>query len=87
MRFIFIILGYIAGFFGIALGSFVYLCILTSLKSFGVPYMAPYAPVTHVNHNGYFLDPVWKREERADYLNTKKEKSQAHISMKWRYRN
>lgn len=86
MRFIFIFLGYIAGFFGIALGIFVYLCILTNLKSFGVPYMAPYAPVTKVNSNGYFLEPVWRREKRADYLNTKKEKAQNHISMKWRYK-
>lgn len=86
MRFIFIALGYIAGFFGIGLGVFVYLCILTSLKSFGVPFMAPYAPVTAINQSGFFLEPVWKREKRADYLNTKREKSQSHISMKWKYK-
>ncbi|MCI9177090.1 MAG: spore germination protein [Clostridia bacterium] len=86
MRFLFIILGYIAGFFGIALGIFVYLCILTSLSSFGVPYMAPYAPVTKINESGYFLDPVWRREQRADYLNTKKKQAQNHISMKWKYK-
>lgn len=86
MRFIFIFLAYIAGFFGIGLGIFVYLCILASLKSFGVPYMAPYAPVTNINQNGYFFNPVWQREKRADYLNTKKEKSQEHISMKWKYK-
>lgn len=86
MRFIFIILGYIAGFFGIALGVFVYLCILTSLKSFGVPFMAPYAPVTDINQSGFFLEPVWKREKRADYLNTKRQKAQDHISMKWKYK-
>ena len=86
MRFLFIFLGYIAGFFGIGLGIFIYLCILTSLSSFGVPYMAPYAPVTNINESGYFLGPVWRREKRADYLNTKKEQSQEHISMKWKYK-
>lgn len=86
MRFIFIILGYVAGFFGIGIGLFIYICILTSLKSFGVPYMAPYTPVTNVKQNGYFLEPIWKREKRADYLNTKKTNSQDSISMKWKYK-
>lgn len=86
MRFLFIILGYIAGFFGIGLGIFVYLCILTSLTSFGVPYMVPFSPVTNINQSGYFLEPVWRREKRADFLNTKKENSQKHISMKWKYK-
>ena len=86
MRFIFIFLAYIAGFFGLGLGMFIYLCILTSLKSFGVPYMAPYAPVTKINSSGYFLKPIWEREKRADYLNTKKQNAQEHISMKWKYK-
>lgn len=85
-RFIFILLGYIAGFFGIGIGIFIYVCVLCSLKSFGVPYMAPYAPVTSFNDSHYFVDPTWKREKRADYLNTKKQDSQNHISMKWKYK-
>jgi len=84
LRFIFIFLGYIAGFFGIGLGLFGYITILSTLKSFGVPYMVPYAPTTNINRNGYFLEPVWRREKRADYLNTKKVDSQNHISMKWK---
>lgn len=86
LRFVFIILGYIAGFFGIAFGIAIYACILCNLKSFGVPFMSPYAPVTNMNQNTFFLKPVWKREKREDFLNTKKEESQKHISRKWRYR-
>ena len=86
MRFVFILLGYIAGFFGIGLGLFVYTCILCSLKSFGVPYTAPYAPVTGVGQNGFFLNPTWRREKRADFLNTKRQTRQNHISMKWKYK-
>lgn len=85
LRFIFIILGYLAGYLAIAIGLFVYITILCSLKSFGVPYMVPYAPVTNFSGNSYFISPTWKNEQRADYLNTKKPKSQNHISMKWRY--
>ena len=85
-RFIFIMLGYIAGFLAIGLGLFVYTCILCSLKSFGVPYTAPYAPVTNIRQHGFFLNPVWKREKRADFLDTKRQDSQPHISMKWKYK-
>ena len=45
-RFLFILLGYMAGFLGIALGLFVYISILCSLRSFGVSFTAPYAPAT-----------------------------------------
>lgn len=86
MRFIFIFLGYIAGFFGIAFGICIYVCILCSINSFGIPYMAPYGPVTNLNESGFFLKPVWKREKRPDYLNTKREKSQNHISRTWKYK-
>lgn len=48
--------------------------------------MAPYAPVTDINQSGFFIEPIWEREKRADALNTKKETSQAHISMKWKYK-
>lgn len=86
MRFVFLLLSYIAGFFGIGLGLFIYTCILCSLQSFGVPYTAPYAPVTTIKQHGFFLMPTWKREKRADFLNTKRHDRQEHISMKWRYK-
>lgn len=85
-RFIFVLLGYTSGFLGIGLGMFVYLSILCSLKSFGVPYLVPFAPVTNSKGNGYFISPIWRREKRPDYLNAKKVDSQEHISMEWRYR-
>lgn len=73
-------------FFGISLGLFIYTCLLCSLKSFGVPYTAPYAPVTESAKSGFFLTPTWKREKRADFLDTKRKDRQEHISMKWRYK-
>lgn len=84
-RFVFILLGFMAGFLGIALGFFVYLSILCSIKSFGVSYTTPFAPATNSKGNGYFLPPVWKREFRPSYVASKKEKSQEHISMKWKF--
>lgn len=83
-RFVYIFLGYSAGFLGIAFGLFIHLGILTNLESFGVPYLAPYAPITKSNHNGYFLSPLWKRDKRPDAFNTKRQRSQDNISMTWK---
>ncbi len=86
MRFVFLLLSYISGFLGIGIGLFVYMAILCNLKSFGVPYLSPFAPKTESEGHGYFISPIWKRERRPDFLNTKKEDAQKHISMQWKYR-
>ena len=83
-RFIFILLGFIAGFLGISLGLFVYISMLTSMKSFGVGWAVPFAPSTDSNRNKYFISPIWKRQLRPEYLNPKMIKDQDNISMKWR---
>ena len=84
LRFVFIFLGSLFGFLGIALGIFMYLAILASYNSFGVPYLSPYVPVTNVDNNGFFLAPIWKREKRPDALNTKRRNKEANISMTWK---
>ena len=84
-RFVYIILGFLAGFLGIAFGFFIHFIILTSLSSFGVPYFAPYIPFENLNdNNGYIVKPVWKRERRSEFLNTKRPKAANKISMDWR---
>ena len=82
-RFIFIFLGYLCGFLGIALGLFVYLSMMAGTTSFGVPYMTGVSPLEKVKGNTYILPPIWKREYRSTFLRSKKEKKQANISMKW----
>ena len=84
-RFLFILLGYMAGFLGISLGLFIYISIICSLKSFGVSFVAPFAPATNSHGNGYLLPPIWKREYRAPYIASKRHKEQKKISMKWKY--
>lgn len=84
-RFAFIILGFISGFLGIGLGLFVYLSYLCNLETFGISYTSPYAPAINSKNNGFLLPPIFKREYRASYLNTKRQKRQDKISMKWRY--
>ncbi len=84
-RFIFIALGFACGFLGIGTGLFVYITLICSLNSFGIPFTSPISPSLKTNGNGYFIPPIWKQEYRAGFLSPKKEKSQADISMKWKY--
>lgn len=84
LRFIFIFIGWLFGFLGIAIGIFIYLTILSNYSSFGVPYLSPYVPLSKIDNSGYFFTPIWKREKRSDYLNTKRRNKQANYSMKWK---
>ena len=87
-KFLYIFLGYIGGFLGIAVGLFSQLSILCGLSSFGVSYLEPYIPVTNFNTSiSYFIHSIWKREHRSDFLNTKRPKEQPRISRKWKYWN
>ncbi|MGI6669256.1 MAG: spore germination protein [Acetivibrionales bacterium] len=85
MRFIFIFFGSLAGFFGIAVGLFLLGIWSVSLKSFGVPFMAPFGPRTSRKYkNVVFRAPEWKLENRPDYLNVKKKERQPKYSMGWK---
>ena len=86
LRFAFLILGTISGFLGIALGIFVYLCLTANLKSFGVPYDAPYLATASPDHSAstFFFKAIWKREKRPSFLDPKKENAEKPISMKWK---
>lgn len=84
IRFAYIILGAISGFLGIALGLTVNALMLASSKSFGVPFLAPFGPVTQGKYSDKLSrKPIWKQEKRPDYLNTKDIKSQPKISRSW----
>lgn len=85
MRFVYILLGAFLGFIGIGIGLFIHLLLLCNLKSFGAPYLAPYSSDLYKEIKGLFMAPAWKRETRANFLNTKREKKQKPISMKWQY--
>lgn len=84
-RFMYIILGYMAGFLGIAFGAFIQFLLLNNLNSFGVSYFTPFLPIGKLfSDSGTFLRPFWQREKRDSYLNTKRPIQEQEISMKWR---
>lgn len=84
LRFIYIILASFAGLLGISLGIFIHLLVLVHAKSFGVPFMVPFAPKTSGTRTNVILKtPLWKEEDRPDFINPKDIKQQAHISRGW----
>jgi spore germination protein KA len=84
LRFVFIIFGAMAGLLGITLGLFILGLWFVNTKSFGVPFMAPFAPKTAGGIADQFLrSPIWKQEKRPDYFNTKDATAQSKISRQW----
>lgn len=83
-RFVFILLGFTAGFLGISLGLFVYISMLADMKSFGVNIATSLVPNLEAKSIKYFIPPIWKREYRPDFLDPKALKQQDNVSMKWK---
>lgn len=84
-RFVYIILGYMAGFLGISFGIFIQLAIMCKLKSFGSPYINPYILGKNKRSiSSYFIPPIWKRELTSSFVHAQKKFSQQKISMVWR---
>ena len=83
IRFLFLGLGAIFGLVGIAFGIVSVTTLLCSMKSFGVPYMAPIAPKTMAGYDLVMRGPVFRQEKRPDYLNPQDVQRQPSISRKW----
>ena len=77
LQFVFIFLGALAGFLGIALGIFTGIIYLASTHSFGVPYLS-------ADGGGITVPPIWKRETRPHSLHPQSRHKQPHISRKWK---
>lgn len=86
-RFIYIFGASIAGFLGIVTVLFINMLALFSVKSFGVPFTAPFAPLTKDSNTEIILaSPIWKKEKRPSYIKSEDEKKQAKVSRVWRYK-
>ena len=85
-RFIYIVLGYLAGFLGIGVGIFIQLALMCNLESFGASYLNP-SEIKKRSISNYFVLPAWKREMISKFMSPKKSRVQKHISMNWRYKD
>lgn len=61
LRFGFIGLAASFGLYGIIIGAFLVVQHLCKLRSFGVPYMSPYSPVTLADHKDVIFRAPWRR--------------------------
>ncbi len=83
-RYLYIFLGAIWGFLGIAAGIFMHAAVLSMLNSLGVSLFTALANDNRDTVLSYlFQKPIWKRELRHSYVNAQKTKLQAKISRKW----
>ncbi len=84
LRFIYLLLASFAGLLGITLGVFIHLLLLVHAKSFGVPFLVPFAPKTTGKRTNTILKtPIWKEEDRPDFINPKDIKQQPVVSRGW----
>lgn len=85
LRLAFIALGSMLGFYGIAIGIFIYSLYLASRKSFGTPFLAPLPEKGSRDMvNSIFVSPIWKKEKRPAFLDTVDKDNEPKISRKYR---
>lgn len=69
LRFGLLTLGALAGFYGVMMGMMVMIGHMCSLRSFGIPYTAPFAPFYLQEHEDILLRfPLWRLKKRPAYL-------------------
>ncbi|RSK29137.1 spore germination protein [Bacillus sp. HMF5848] len=72
LRFVFMLLATSFGLFGIIMGLIFLVLHLNSLRSFGIPYLAPFAPFNMNDHKDtLFRLPLWVMKYRPRLLNQK----------------
>lgn len=85
LRIAFVFLASLCGFYGVAIGIFLYAVFLGGQTSFGVPFLAPLAKGKRGSiGKSVFMSPIWKQEKRPGFLATKDEKQEDKISTKWK---
>lgn len=83
LRLIFILLAMSMGLVGMACGLLVFTAILCSLKSFGMPYLAPVAPKTIPGGDIILRKPAHLQQRRPDELNPQDAIRQGANSRPW----
>jgi len=69
LRFVLMALAAFTGFYGIMIGLMIMTIHLCSLRSFGVPYMAPLAPFNTENQQDVFIRfPIWAFKKRPQFI-------------------
>ncbi len=69
LRFPFMLLAAVFGIYGIIMGILVLLIHLASLRSFGVPYLSPFTPVSFKDlKDSVIMTPLWTMKKRPSFI-------------------
>jgi spore germination protein KA len=82
--YIYMLLAFIYGYIGIAFGAFLHLHLIAKQKSFGVPMLAPIAPITSRDGDVVLMRSTLGRKPRPDYLDALKRKKQPQNTQGWK---
>lgn len=83
LRLAFIFLAMSMGLVGMACGFLIFTAVLCSLKSFGMPYLAPVAPKTIPGGDIILRKPGYMQQRRPDELNPQDSIRQGGVSRSW----
>ena len=83
LRWVFVFLALYLGLVGMACGFIIFTAILCSMKSFGMPYLAPVAPKTTPEGDVVLRKPVHMQRKRPDELNPQDVMRQGAVSRPW----
>lgn len=71
VRFAYLVVGYFAGFLGIAFCLIFHITILAHINSFGISYLSPYAPTSHDNGTRIPLSSYMEKRKKKRLLKDK----------------
>lgn len=74
-RMFLVIMGWIGGLLGLSAGVVILAAWVASMKSYGVPFLAPVAPKTNRDRPGVLRGQVTRKQRATDYTNTQEEAS------------
>ncbi len=84
LRFIVLIFGAVAGFYGVSLAIIGLALVATNMKSFGVPFLSPIAPKAVTGHDVIIRYPTWEQEKRPDATNALNQSRQGPQARGWK---
>lgn len=70
LRIAFVIAAWLGGLLGLASALMLFIAYMANVKSFGVPFLSPFAPKTYPARPPFFRGRIGQRNKPADYNNT-----------------
>lgn len=83
LRFLFVFCAAVLGFYGVGAGVFLLIVYMAGLRSFGVPYLSPLAPLRAATADALTRGPLYQMEMRPAYTRPLDQRRQKEIVRTW----